>query len=135
MALGDTESCHFCFENFHIHWGGLLVSNNLNPAHSFYVTNSYCFRSIWSTVVTGGRVIQTSCGGFQVKLCRLNFLRVSFDTDVFFVFYYLSFILETIFVYFLQLYLEAIARGRVRSLLSLSKLIAYKISSFFFLLK
>lgn len=51
-----------------------MVSNNLSPAHSIYVTNSYCFRRISSTVVTGGRVIQTSCGSFQVKQCRLNFL-------------------------------------------------------------
>lgn len=91
MALGDTKPCHFCFENFHVHWGGLMVSNNLNPAHSIYVTNPYCFRRISGTVVTGGRVIQTSCGGFQVKLYRLNFLRVSFDADVAFFFYCLSF--------------------------------------------
>lgn len=82
MALGDTEPCHLCFENFHIHWGSLMVFNNLNPAHSIYMSNSYCFRRIASTVVTGGRVIQTSCGSFQVKQCRLNFLRASFDADV-----------------------------------------------------
>lgn len=120
MALGDTEPCHFCFENVHIRWGGLLVSNNLNPACSIYMTNSYCFRRVWSTVETGGCVIQTSCGSFQVKLGRLNFLGVSFDTDVALFFITEALPVETIFVYFLQVYLEAITTGRVKSLLSLS---------------
>ena len=74
MAFGDTEPCHFCFENFHTRWGGLLVSNNLYPAHSIYVTNSYCFRRIWSAVVTGGHVTQASCGVFRSNYADLTFL-------------------------------------------------------------
>lgn len=74
MALGDTKPCHFCFENFHVHWGGLMVSNNLNPAHSIYVTNPYCFRRISGTVVTGGRVIRQAVVVFRSNYADLTFL-------------------------------------------------------------
>lgn len=58
MTSEDTGPVISVLKTFTFIGGGLMVCNNLNPAHPINMTNSYCFRRITSTVVTGGSVIQ-----------------------------------------------------------------------------